>query len=62
MTKRECAIVSAYTGVLIGKFSRLKEYVEELLGMSVLKHEMQELSKLIKEKSKNDFQNINITE
>ena len=30
MNKRECAIVSAYTGMLCGEFSWLHEYVEDL--------------------------------
>lgn len=35
MTKREAAIVSAYTGILIGSFSDMHEYVEEKLQRSV---------------------------
>ena len=39
MTKREAAIVSAYTGYLIGEFHEMHVYVEELLGRPVFTHE-----------------------
>jgi len=39
MTKNEAAIVSAYTGVMIGDFSALHEYVEKILGRPVFTHE-----------------------
>ena len=32
MTKREAAIVSAYTGVLIGDFNEMHRYIEEIMG------------------------------
>lgn len=32
MTKREAAIVGAYTGVKVGEMTDLKEYISELLG------------------------------
>lgn len=32
MTKREAAIVSAYTGYLIGEFSDFQAYAEEVMG------------------------------
>ena len=57
MTKRECAIVSAYTGILCGKFEWFHEYVEELLERPVYTHEFanKKIMELIKEKSKKDF-------
>lgn len=63
MTKREAAIVSAYTGVLIGKFSDMHKYIEEKLNRPVFTHELgnKELCKEIKEISKQDFINIGIT-
>ena len=63
MTKREAAIVSAYTGVLIGKFSDMHKYIEEKLNRHVFIHELEnkELCKEIKEISKQDFINIGIT-
>ena len=32
MTKKEAAIVSAYTGVLIGKFDEFHKYAEKAMG------------------------------
>jgi len=57
MTKNEAAIVSAYTGILIGEFSNMHEYVEKIMDRPVLTHEMgnKEIANEIKEKSKNDF-------
>ena len=64
MTKREAAIVSAYTGILIGKFSDMHEYVEEKLGRPIWTHQFAEekLFEEIKEAVKPDFISIQITE
>ena len=35
MTSRECAIVSAYTGYLLGDGSELHRYAEEILGRTI---------------------------
>lgn len=40
MNKREAAIVGAYTGILIGKFDDLHQYVEQILQRPVFTHEM----------------------
>lgn len=57
MTKRESAIVGAYTGILCGPFEALHEYVEEILGRPVFTHEMgsKAVADEIKEKSRSDF-------
>lgn len=57
MNKRECAIVSAYTGILCGKFEWMTEYVEEILGRPVWTHQLadKELCAQIKELSHKDF-------
>ncbi len=62
MTKREAAIVAAYTGVLIGKFSDMHEYIEEVLDRPVFTHELaqNEVIQEIKEKTKQDFVNIKV--
>lgn len=64
MTKREAAIVSAYTGILIGNFSDMHEYVEEKLGRPIWTHQFAEekLFEEIKEAVKPDFISIEITE
>ena len=57
MNKRECAIVSAYTGFLCGKFSDMHEYVEELFSGPVFSHQFgdKEFVKRVKEMAKSDF-------
>lgn len=60
MTKREAAIVSAYTGYLIGEFGDFHAYVEEVMGRPVFTHEFPRIADELKEKSKKDFMNIKI--
>jgi len=55
ITKRDAAIISAYTGFLLGDFQDLHEYVEELFGRPVWTHEFGYNAKQIKELSKPDF-------
>lgn len=61
MTKQECAIVMAYTGVcmLEGEdFIIFHKYVEEKMGRLVYTHELPELEERIKEASREDFLNL----
>ena len=60
MTKKEAAIVAAYTDTLIGEFSDLHEYIEKILNRPVFSHEFadKEIWVEIKEKSRQDFINI----
>ena len=60
MTKREAAIVSAYTGVLIGDFNEMHRYIEEIMGRQVFTHELSYISDEIIKRSKNDFMNIKV--
>lgn len=60
MTKKEAAIVSAYTGVLIGDFNEMHRYIEEIMGRQVFTHELSYISDEITKKSKNDFMNIKV--
>ena len=60
MTKSEAAIVAAYTGVLIGKFSDMHEYVERKLGHPIWTHQFPEAREDIKKKTKEDFVNLEI--
>lgn len=55
LNKEQAAIVSAYTGFLVGSFSGLHEYVEKLLGRPIWTHQFPDLADEIKEKSKQDF-------
>ena len=60
MTKQEAAIVAAYTGILIGDFSDMHEYVEKKMGRPVWTHEMasEKFVQELKEATKEDFVNI----
>lgn len=62
MTKREAAIVSVYTGVLIGDFSDFYAYAVEIMGRPIFTHEFPYIADELKEKSKKDFMSIQITE
>ena len=62
MTKREAAIVSVYTGVLIGDFSDFYAYAVEIMGRPIFTHEFLYIADELKEKSKKDFMSIQITE
>lgn len=60
MTKKECAIIMAYTGYTMlsdEDFSIFHRYVEDILGRPVYTHELASNSVIneIKEKSRYDF-------
>jgi hypothetical protein len=57
MTKREGAILSAHTGILLGDFNEMHKYIKEIMKRPVFTHEMatEKIMKEIKEKSKADF-------
>lgn len=57
MTKREAAIVAAYTGVMLGKFNDIHIYIEEIMGRPVFTHELgnKVIMAQIHELSKPDF-------
>ena len=61
LTIQQAAVISAYTGVLIGRFQDMHQYIEKIMGRSVLTHELtnQKTFSLIKELSKSDFISIN---
>lgn len=62
MTRREAAIVTAYTGILIGPFSDFHAYVEQLLGREVQHVEMDEaFFAALKERAKADFVGIPVS-
>ncbi len=62
MTKQEAAIVSAYTGILIGDFSYMHGYIEDIMKRPVFTHELgsAETWEKIKEKAKQDFISIKV--
>ncbi len=57
LTKEQCAIMSAFTGVLCGEFSAFHEYCERIMDRPIFTHEFasKTLAAEIKEKSKPDF-------
>lgn len=62
MTKREAAIVAAYTGYLIGAFSDMHEYIEEVMKRPVFTHEMAspKFMESLRELVKKDFISIEV--
>jgi hypothetical protein len=62
MTKREAAIVSAYTGCILGEPSELHKYAEEKLGRSIFRYEiaLAEIAKELRVKSREDFKTIKV--
>ena len=63
MTKRECAIVMAYTGICMlqgDDFNIYYDYICKKLGRRVYTHELaaKEMEHKIKEASKEDFINL----
>ena len=62
ISKRDGAIISAYTGFLIGEFSDMHKYVEETMDRPVFTHEFtnKEFIKEIQDKSREDFLNIKV--
>lgn len=60
MTKQECAVVMAYTGVVMLTGDNLRiyyKYLNDIMGRPVYTHELafKEIQEKIKEKSTNDF-------
>lgn len=64
ITKREAAIISAYTGILLGEFSEMQLYAEKVLGRGVLTHEFaeRELWEELKMKARPDFLDLEVAE
>lgn len=63
MTKREAAIITIFTGILIGSFSDAHEYAEEIYGHPIFTHQFAEhsLCEKLKELARNDFIAIEVT-
>ena len=60
MTKRECAVIMAHTGVCMltgDDFRIFQEYIEKLMGMPIYTHELgnDSVAEAIREKSLPDF-------
>lgn len=59
VTKREAAIISAYTGILLGEFSEMHKYAEEKLDRPIFTHEFAFMKDEMKDISRGDFLKIN---
>jgi hypothetical protein len=57
LTREQAAIVSAYTGYLIGPVSDMHAYIEKIMGRPVWTHEMasEQLMDQVREAAKDDF-------
>ena len=57
ITKRDLAVLSAYTGYMFGEFQNFHGYAEEIVGHSIFTHQFgdKEMSKKLHELSKEDF-------
>ena len=64
MNKREGAILTAFTGLVIGSFDSFHQYAEELMGGPVWTHEFasEDLMKELKKRSEKDFMELNYTD
>lgn len=60
LTKREAAVISAYTGYLIGNFADMHEYAEELFDRPIFTHEFPGLADKLRERARADFLAIKI--
>ena len=60
LTKRQAAIIGAYTGVTCGPFADIHAYAEHLLGdeIQTMTFAGREFAALLKEKAKSDFLSI----
>ena len=55
MTKREAAIVSAYTGYYLGELGELYKYLSELVGRPVYRYEITAISDKYHSRIRQDF-------
>jgi hypothetical protein len=62
MTAYEAAVVSAYTGVLIGSFDEIHRYAESIMGRPIYTHEFacKDFVNSLKQKSRSDFLSIQV--
>lgn len=62
MTKREAAILSAFTGIMVGEFADMQAYVDELLGETTftLQYGSRAFADRVKEAARPDFIRLNL--
>lgn len=60
LTKRQAAIIGAFTGIAMGPFADIQEYAEEVLGRPCWTHEFgdKDFFAQLKSAAREDFLNI----
>lgn len=60
LTRRQSAIIGAYTGITVGPFSAIHEYAEEVLGRRIWTHEFasRKVMDELKSASFDDFMSV----
>lgn len=61
MTLRECAIITAYTGIYMGQIEEFYKYINEIMERPVYTHELadRQIVAEIKKRSEADFIKLN---
>ena len=62
MTKREAAIVTCYTDFLIGGIDEVYKYLDEITGGAVYTHQIPGVCEKYRERIKQDFVKIEVSE
>ncbi len=60
MTKREAAIVTCYTGFLIGDIGEVYKYLKKITGHAVFTHEIPEVCEKYQKRIREDFVKIEV--
>jgi hypothetical protein len=58
LTVEQAAILSAFTGILCGRFSDMAQYAERIMGRPILTHEYPGIADQLKEAARDDFMSI----
>ena len=60
LTKRQAAIIGAFTGFTCGPFADIQEYADEVLGFATFTHQFGDVdfAATLKEAARQDFLNI----
>lgn len=63
MTKREAAIIGAYTGVVVGEYTDLMSYISDLVGGPIVDATLSTfgMTDYIKGLARNDFMALQVT-
>jgi len=59
LDKEQAAVISAYTGYLLGDFSEMHGYAEKKLGRPIWTHQFPSIREELREAAKEDFISMN---